>query len=78
MQLSVGTDEEHSAALLVAAAEALLTAQDPKVPSDFVSGLPKDIAVSKGLIAEDALLVKKPFTSDLLLEALRLVLSEKA
>ncbi|WP_067508807.1 response regulator [Actinoplanes sp. TFC3] len=43
----------------------------------YISGLPKDIAVSKGLIAEDALLVKKPFTSDLLLEALRLVLSEK-
>src|SRR5262245_5143974 len=39
MQYSVGTDEEHSAALLVAAAEALLTAQDPKVPSDFVAGL---------------------------------------
>lgn len=39
MQLSVGTDEEHSAALLVAAAEALVTAQNPSVPSDFVSGL---------------------------------------
>ncbi len=44
----------------------------------YISGLPKDIAVSKGLIGEDALLVKKPFTSDLLLEALRLVLAEKA
>jgi glutamate dehydrogenase len=39
MQHSVGTDEERSAALLVAAAEALLTAQSPKVPSDFVTGL---------------------------------------
>ncbi|MBX9778289.1 MAG: NAD-glutamate dehydrogenase, partial [Xanthobacteraceae bacterium] len=39
MQHSVGTDEERSAALLVAAAEALLTAQNPKVPSDFVGGL---------------------------------------
>jgi len=44
----------------------------------YISGLPKDIAVSKGLITEDALLVKKPFTSDLLLDALRLVLAEKA
>ena len=44
----------------------------------YISGLPKDIAVSKGLIGEDALLVKKPFTSDLLLGALRLVLAEKA
>ncbi|WP_041834475.1 response regulator [Actinoplanes sp. N902-109] len=44
----------------------------------YISGLPKDIAISKGLIAEDALMVKKPFTSDLLLEALRLILAEKA
>ena len=44
----------------------------------YISGLPKDIAVAKGLIAEDALLVKKPFTSELLLGALRLVLAEKA
>lgn len=39
MQHSIGTGEEHSAALLVAAAEALLTAQNPKIPSEFVSGL---------------------------------------
>ena len=44
----------------------------------YISGLPKDIAVTKGLIGEDALLVKKPFTSDLLLDALRLILAEKA
>jgi DNA-binding response OmpR family regulator len=44
----------------------------------YISGLPKDIAVAKGLIGDDALLVKKPFTSDLLTEALRLVLAEKA
>jgi DNA-binding response OmpR family regulator len=49
----------------------------PEMGVIYISGLPKDIAVSKGLIAEDALLVKKPFTSDLLLEALRLVLNEK-
>lgn len=44
----------------------------------YISGLPKDIAVTKGLIGEDALLVKKPFTSDLLMEALRQTLAEKA
>jgi len=44
----------------------------------YISGLPKDIAVTKGLIPEDALLVKKPFTADLLTEALRLILAAKA
>jgi DNA-binding response OmpR family regulator len=44
----------------------------------YISGLPKDIAVTKGLISADALLVKKPFTSDLLIEALRLVIAEGA
>ncbi|MPZ38789.1 MAG: hypothetical protein GEU95_12140, partial [Rhizobiales bacterium] len=39
MQHSVGTDEERSAALLVAAAEALLTAQIPSIPADFITGL---------------------------------------
>ena len=39
----------------------------------YVSGLPKDIAVTKGLIGEDALLVKKPFTAELLIGALRSV-----
>lgn len=43
----------------------------------YISGLPKDIAVTKGLIDENSLLVKKPFTSDGLLEALRIVLDEK-
>jgi FixJ family two-component response regulator len=41
----------------------------------YISGLPKDIAVTKGLIGDDALLVKKPFTSELLIEALRVVTS---
>jgi CheY-like chemotaxis protein len=41
----------------------------------YISGLPKDIAVSKGLIDEDALLVKKPFTSDTLIQALHTALS---
>ncbi|MEV7622158.1 response regulator [Actinoplanes sp. NPDC089786] len=44
----------------------------------YISGLPKDIAVTKGLIGEDALLVKKPFTSDLLIEALRVVMAQRA
>ena len=52
MQHSVGTDEEHSAALLVAAAEALLTAQNPTVPSDFVAGL-FDRAAPEDLVRYD-------------------------
>lgn len=44
----------------------------------YISGLPKDIAVSKGLIGSDALLVKKPFTSEVLVSTLRTVLAEKA
>ncbi len=43
----------------------------------YISGLPKDIAVTKGLIGDDALLVKKPFTSDLLIEALRVVIARR-
>ena len=43
----------------------------------YISGLPKDIAVSKGLINEDALLVKKPFMSEVLIEALRSVIGER-
>jgi DNA-binding response OmpR family regulator len=41
----------------------------------YISGLPKDIAVSKGLIDEDASLVKKPFTSETLVQALRSALA---
>ena len=40
----------------------------------YISGLPKDIAVADGLIGEDALLVKKPFSSEALVETLRSVL----
>ena len=43
----------------------------------YISGLPKDLAVSKGLIDEDAVLVKKPFTSDTLIEALRAALTSQ-
>jgi DNA-binding response OmpR family regulator len=54
------------------------TALRPGMGVVYISGLPKDIAVSKGLIGDDALLVKKPFTSEVLIEALRVVIAEKA
>lgn len=41
----------------------------------YISGRPKDMAVADGLIGEDALLVKKPFSSESLLEALRSVVA---
>src|SRR4051812_13481770 len=44
----------------------------------YISGLPKEIAVADGLIDGDALLVKKPFTTDLLVGALHSVLGERA
>jgi DNA-binding response OmpR family regulator len=48
----------------------------PGIHVIFISGLPKDIAVTKGLVTEDDILVKKPFTADALLEALRRVLGD--
>src|SRR4051812_13880338 len=54
------------------------TALRPGMRVVYISGLPKDIAVTKGLIGDDALLVKKPFTSELLIEALRVVIAAKA
>ncbi|HET6529366.1 MAG TPA: response regulator [Actinoplanes sp.] len=54
------------------------TALRPRMGVVYISGLPKDIAVGKGLIADDALLVKKPFTSELLIEALRQVIARSA
>lgn len=47
----------------------------PDMAVVYISGLPKDIAVTKGLIDDAAVLVKKPFTSQLLIEALRTNLS---
>ena len=41
----------------------------------YISGLPKDMAVADGQIDEDALLVKKPFSSESLLETLRSVVA---
>jgi DNA-binding response OmpR family regulator len=46
----------------------------PQMQVIYISGLPKEIAVADGLIAEDSLLVKKPFSSERLIEALRSVL----
>ena len=43
----------------------------------YISGLPKEIAVADGLIGEDALLVKKPFSRDVLVDALRSVLGQR-
>jgi DNA-binding response OmpR family regulator len=47
----------------------------PSMRVVYISGLPKDIAITKGLIDADALLVKKPFTSEVLVAALRTVLA---
>ena len=44
----------------------------------YISGLPKDMAVADGLIEPNALLVKKPFSTELLIDALRSVLAERA
>ncbi|WP_430780670.1 response regulator [Actinoplanes sp. G11-F43] len=49
----------------------------PGIAVVFVSGLPKDIAVAKGQIEESDVLVKKPFTADALLQALRDALDQK-
>jgi CheY-like chemotaxis protein len=46
----------------------------PEMQVIYISGLPRELAVADGLIAEDALLVKKPFTADRLIEALHSVL----
>jgi DNA-binding response OmpR family regulator len=46
----------------------------PEMQVIYISGLPREIAIADGLIAEDALLVKKPFSTEGLIEALRSVL----
>ncbi|GIF11033.1 response regulator [Actinoplanes teichomyceticus] len=53
-----------------------ITGMRPGLGVVFISGLPKDIAVTKGLVGDDALLVKKPFTADALLQALKKVLGD--
>jgi CheY-like chemotaxis protein len=49
----------------------------PGIGVVFVSGLPKDHAVAKGEITEDDILVKKPFTADALLAAVKEALDRK-
>jgi DNA-binding response OmpR family regulator len=48
----------------------------PSMSVVYISGLPKEIAVADGLIGEDALLVKKPFSSEVLVKTLRSVLGD--
>jgi DNA-binding response OmpR family regulator len=50
------------------------TSMRPELRVLFVSGLPKEVAVGQGLVAEEAAVVQKPFTSDRLAEAVRRVL----
>jgi len=50
----------------------------PELRVLFVSGLPKEVAVGQGLVAEEAAVVQKPFTSDRLAEAVRRVLEPSA
>lgn len=50
----------------------------PGVRVVYVSGLPKDIAVDKGLVPDDAQLLQKPFTTDMLVAAVRGALAAPA
>jgi DNA-binding NtrC family response regulator len=50
----------------------------PEVRVVYVSGLPKDVAVDKGLVPEDAHLLQKPFTTDMLVAVVRDALSLSA
>jgi DNA-binding NtrC family response regulator len=50
------------------------TSMRPDLRVLYISGLPKEVAVGRGLVAEEAALVQKPFTSDRLAEAVRRVL----
>jgi DNA-binding NtrC family response regulator len=52
----------------------MATSMRPELRVLFVSGLPKEVAVGQGLVAEEAAVVQKPFTSDRLAEAVRRVL----
>jgi CheY-like chemotaxis protein len=48
-----------------------LTASQPDVRIVFISGLPREMAILDHLITADAVLVKKPFSAEALIEALR-------
>jgi CheY-like chemotaxis protein len=64
----------------VSGGELSLSARElrPGIRVVYISGLPKDMAVAEGRIDPDAVLVKKPFSTELLIEALRSVLAERA
>ncbi|GAB1694662.1 response regulator [Krasilnikovia sp. M28-CT-15] len=49
----------------------------PSMAVVYVSGLLKEIAVDQGLIPGDAVLIKKPFTSDVLIDTLHAVISSE-
>ena len=51
-----------------------VTAVRPAVGVVYISGTTKDLAVADGAVDEDALLVKKPFTAELLITAVGQVL----
>lgn len=53
----------------------VVTRMRPELRVLFVSGLPREIAVRRGLIGREAALVQKPFTSDCLAEAVRTALN---
>jgi DNA-binding NtrC family response regulator len=53
-----------------------LTDHYPNLRVVYVSGLPKELAVGKGLVGTDASFLEKPFTSAQLVEAIRIALSD--
>ena len=55
-----------------------VTSVRPDLRVLFVSGMPKEVAVGRGLVSEEAALVQKPFTSDRLAEAVRQALDGSA
>lgn len=48
----------------------------PEMRVVYISGLPREIALDQGLIGDDARLIRKPFTSDALVETVRSALAE--
>ena len=50
----------------------------PRMQVVYVSGIPRDIAIKKGLIRSGAPFIPKPFTTDQLAGTLRTVLSQQS
>jgi DNA-binding response OmpR family regulator len=55
-----------------------VTGARPEIRVLYVSGLPKEAAVRAGIVAEAAIVVQKPFTTDGLVAAVREALSASA